>query len=92
MSSRLLRIIAALLLVVPPLGAAAQIYPQKPIRIIMKLNQEIGRMLALPEVREKLLNIGMEPESATSEQFSAFIRAEIAKWAKVVKTAGIRIE
>jgi tripartite-type tricarboxylate transporter receptor subunit TctC len=63
-----------------------------PHAIVAKLNREIARILALPEVRDKLLNIGMETESSTPEAFAEFIRAEIAKWAKVVKSAGIKVE
>jgi tripartite-type tricarboxylate transporter receptor subunit TctC len=63
-----------------------------PHAIIVALNREINRVLALNEVRDKLLNIGMETESATPEQFAEFVRAEIAKWAKVVKAARIKVE
>ncbi|MBI3937373.1 MAG: tripartite tricarboxylate transporter substrate binding protein [Betaproteobacteria bacterium] len=63
-----------------------------PRPVVGKLNQEIGRILAMPEVRERLTNIGMEPESNTPEQFAEFIKSEIVKWAKVVKAAGVRLE
>lgn len=63
-----------------------------PRPVVGKLNQEIGRILAIPEVRERLTNIGMEPGSNTPEQFAEFIKSEIAKWAKVVKAAGVRLQ
>ena len=61
-----------------------------PRAIIVKLNQEFARILAAPEVREKLLNVGMEPTTTTPEQYTEFVKAEITKWARVVKNAGIR--
>ena len=63
-----------------------------PRAIVVKLNRELVRILAAPDVREKLLNVGMDPASATPEAFTDFIKAEIAKWARVVKTAGIRAD
>jgi tripartite-type tricarboxylate transporter receptor subunit TctC len=43
-------------------------------------------------LRERLTNMGYEVTSTTPEQMSAMIRAEIPKWARVVKAAGVRIE
>lgn len=44
------------------------------------------------EVREKLAADGAEPVGGTSKELAAFVRSEIAKWAKVVKAAGLRAE
>ena len=67
--------------------------PEKtPPAIIGKLNQEFARILAAPDVRERLLNVGMEPTTSTPAQFTEFVRSEISKWARVVKTAGIRVD
>ncbi len=63
-----------------------------PRAIIARLNQEFGRIMAGPDVREKLLNVGMEPATSTPEQFADFMKSEIGKWAQVVKTAGIRVD
>lgn len=60
--------------------------------IVAKLSQEIARVLRLPDVRERLLSQGMEPTSSTPEEFSAYIRSEMAKWAKVVKASGAKPE
>lgn len=46
----------------------------------------------MPDVREKLNGQGLDPVGGTPEQFSAYIRAEIAKWAKVVAASGARPE
>ena len=61
-----------------------------PRAIVIKLNREIARIMATTDVRDRLLAVGMEPISSTPEQFTEFVKAEIGKWAKVVKSAGIK--
>lgn len=61
-----------------------------PRAVVSKLNQEVARALGLPDVQERLSNLGMEPVSNTPEQFTDHIKSEIAKWAKVVKASGAR--
>jgi tripartite-type tricarboxylate transporter receptor subunit TctC len=56
------------------------------------LNGEIVKILEQPDVREKLLAQGLEPIGGTPEQFGAYIKAEIAKWANVVKASGAKPE
>jgi tripartite-type tricarboxylate transporter receptor subunit TctC len=63
-----------------------------PRAIIDRLNSEIVKVLAVPEVRQKLLEMGLVADTNTPEQFAAFIQAETVKWAKLVKTANIRID
>lgn len=63
-----------------------------PRDIVIKLNTEIVKVLAQPDVKEKLLGQGLEPVGGSPEQFGAFIKAEIAKWAKVVRASGARAE
>ncbi len=63
-----------------------------PREIVARLNAEIVRILGLPDVRERLFAMGAEPVASTPEQFREFIRSEIAKWAKVVKDAGIVVQ
>src|SRR5262245_16649999 len=60
-----------------------------PREIVAKLQQEIARILSMRDVQERLLAAGIEPSSMKPEQFNDYIRAEVAKWAKVVKAAGI---
>ena len=69
-------------------GFAAPAKTPRPI--IIKLNRELIRIAAAPDVREKLAGVGMEPGTSTPEQFADFVKSEIGKWARVVKTAGIR--
>lgn len=61
-----------------------------PRAIVARLNGEIGRILAAPELVNQLLAQGAEPMGGSPEQFGTFVRIEIAKWRKVVKAAGMR--
>ncbi len=55
-------------------------------------DHDIDKILALPDVKERLAQMGAAGVGNTPEQFAAFIKAEIKKWAKVVAAAGIRAE
>ena len=63
-----------------------------PREIIAKLNREIGRILALPDVQETLLVEGGEITPTTPQEFAALIRSELQMWTRVVKQAGIALE
>jgi len=63
-----------------------------PREIIGKLNAEVMKILAMPDVRERFLAQGVEPVGSTPEQFGEHIRAQMAKWAKVVQDAGVKAE
>jgi len=60
--------------------------------VVSKLNVETVKALKLPEVRERLGSVGAEPGGNTPEEFGAFIRAETAKYARIVKDANIKID
>ncbi|MBI3937434.1 MAG: tripartite tricarboxylate transporter substrate binding protein, partial [Betaproteobacteria bacterium] len=60
-----------------------------PPKIVASLNAEIARVLRLPEIRKRLLIDGAEPVGNSPQEFAAVIRADIAKWARVIKAAGI---
>ncbi|WP_375413620.1 Bug family tripartite tricarboxylate transporter substrate binding protein [uncultured Bradyrhizobium sp.] len=67
--------------------------PKKtPAEIITKLNQEINTVLAEPEMKKRLVELGGEPLISTPEAFGAMIVAETEKWKKVVEGAGIKVE
>jgi tripartite-type tricarboxylate transporter receptor subunit TctC len=63
-----------------------------PRPIIMRLNAEVTKVLAIPEVKDFLFNQGLDPAPGTPEQFGAYIKSEITKWAKVVKDSGARAD
>ena len=63
-----------------------------PKAIVDRLDKEIASIVAMPEVKEKLRNLGVEPDGRSSEAFAAFQRTEITKWGKVIKDAGIQAE
>ena len=60
--------------------------------MVARLAAETTRILALPDVKQRLMDAGVEPVGGTPEQFSAFITQEMGKWAKVAKEAGIQPE
>jgi len=63
-----------------------------PKEIIARLNGEIVRILRQPDLREKFLVQGVELVPTTPEEFGAFIKQDIAKWAKVIQLSGARAE
>jgi tripartite-type tricarboxylate transporter receptor subunit TctC len=63
-----------------------------PRDIVQKLNAESLRILAMPDVRERFLAQGVEPQGSTPEQFADHIRSQMAKWSKVVRDAGVKAE
>jgi tripartite-type tricarboxylate transporter receptor subunit TctC len=63
-----------------------------PQEVIDRLHREIVRIVALPEVRERLSALGFEPIASTPEEFADRIKWEIGKWAKVIRAGGIKVE
>ncbi len=63
-----------------------------PAPIVDRLGREIAAIVAMPDVQDKLRNLGVEPDGRTSAAFAAFQNAEIAKWGKVIRDAGIQAE
>lgn len=63
-----------------------------PKAVIGRLNAEVTKALASPDVREKLQAQGAEPMPGTPEAFGAFMQDEMAKWAPVVKQAGVKLD
>ncbi len=63
-----------------------------PREIVAKLNKELIRALAAADVKEKLFNQGIETVGSSAEEFVAYNKAESAKWGKVIRERGIKIE
>jgi len=63
-----------------------------PREIVTQLHREIVRIVALPDVKDRLAALGFEAVGNTPEEFAAHIQAELVKWAKVVREANIKAE
>ena len=63
-----------------------------PPAIVGRLNAEIGKVLNLPDIRQRLAEIGFDAAPTSVEQFDKFQRAEHAKWGKVARDSGIRVD
>ena len=63
-----------------------------PPAVVTRLNAEIVKILALPEVRNLFASQGIETLGGTPEHFASYIRDEIAKWAKVIRLSGARAD
>ena len=63
-----------------------------PRPVVDQISREIARIVYLPDIKKQFLNQGEEGKPSTPEEFTRFIRAEIEKYSKVVKLAGIRVE
>lgn len=63
-----------------------------PKDIVDRLNAEIAKILALPETRQRLMQIGLEATSGTPAQLAAFEKQERAKWGPLIKAAGLKAE
>ena len=63
-----------------------------PQPIIDKLNAGIVRAVGMPDIRQRMQEFGFEPETGTPEQFAEFVKADIARWAHIVKETGVTVE
>lgn len=60
--------------------------------VVARLNREIVHTLQNPQIQQRLADDGSEPLASTPEEFTAFIKSETARWAPVIKAAGIRAD
>jgi tripartite-type tricarboxylate transporter receptor subunit TctC len=63
-----------------------------PREIVAKWNSELKRVLGLPDIQERLRQLGSEPVGNTPEEFAKFVRAEHAKYARAIRDAGVKVE
>jgi tripartite-type tricarboxylate transporter receptor subunit TctC len=63
-----------------------------PRDVILKINADVLKVISSPELKERLKAEGSDPVGNSPEQFATYLRDEIAKWAKVIKFAGVKAE
>ena len=63
-----------------------------PPEIVKRLNTEMVKILTSPEVKERISRSGVDVVAGTPEHFSGFLKAEVARWAKVINEAGIKAD
>ena len=63
-----------------------------PRAIVNQLNRQIAAIVQLPDTKKRLTALGFDPVDNTPEQFTAYIKVEVAKWAQVIKASGARVD
>ncbi len=63
-----------------------------PTAIITRIHGELVKVLALPEVKGRMFTLGLEVEGSTPAQLAALVRADIAKWGKVIRDSGVKAD
>jgi len=63
-----------------------------PPDIVRRLNTEMVKILTSAEVKQRITNSGVDVVAGSPEQFSAFLKSEVARWAKVIQDAGIKAD
>ena len=60
--------------------------------VVARISRDINALMAMPDVKERLANVGAEDGGGTPQQFADFMRAERIKWARVVKEANVKVD
>jgi tripartite-type tricarboxylate transporter receptor subunit TctC len=63
-----------------------------PPALVKRMNEDMNKVISMPDVQERFAQYGAEDGGGPPEKFAAFIRAEQAKWAKVVKDANVKVD
>ncbi|MGH8619595.1 MAG: Bug family tripartite tricarboxylate transporter substrate binding protein [Burkholderiales bacterium] len=63
-----------------------------PAPVVQKLNAELVRILKLPDVRERMTGLGADIVAGSPQEFAAYLQEEIAKWGKVARQAGVKLD
>jgi len=61
-----------------------------PAEVIQEINRLVVKIVMLPDVKEKLAGLGVEPVGSSPEELATFLRSEMEKWSKVIRAAGIK--
>ncbi len=56
------------------------------------MQAEVSKILKSPDISKRLLDLGLEPSGSTPDELAAYQKSEIAKWSKVVKDSGAKVE
>ena len=73
-------------------GRGSSRLPPRRAGIIKKLEKELMEIIKLPDVRERLKGLAVDPAGSTSQEFSRMIAAELPRWAAIAKTANIKLD
>jgi len=60
--------------------------------VVAKLCGEVAKIVRLPDIVQRMADLGAEPVGSSPAEYAAFIKSEMARWSKVVKQANIRAE
>jgi len=63
-----------------------------PTPIVEKLNAEFNKALAAPDVKAKFASLGVDPIGGTTAQMTQYVKSDVERWAKIIKSANIKIE
>lgn len=63
-----------------------------PAPVVKRLQEEVARVVRLPDIRERLDNLGVEPSGSTSEEFGRLVASDLAKWTAVAKAGNIKAD
>ena len=63
-----------------------------PKPIVAKINAAIGKARDLPDIRQRMTELGFTPEGGSPEEFGEFVRQDLARWSRIVKQTGVKVE
>jgi len=63
-----------------------------PRPVLMRLNSDFAKVMADPVIKQRLSESGFEPQTSTPEEFAAYMKSEIAKWAKVIRESNVSLD
>lgn len=85
-------LVAGLMLVSAAPLAAAQTYPDRPIRVIARLHEVIIKVVRASDTRSRIEALGAEPAGTSPVEFAAMIRKEYTVHEKIVRLAGVKVD